>query len=151
MSLTLPDAKAGHVYRVVMSSTNQASVTIEGSAQIVWHVPSALLHANEPLSGGQYYTPQYVFGRATGGPVAYFNRHRRPYVVRDAESGALLVRGRQFTADEVSAPVAAGRMIQFTLRACRGPAEWRLTGMEPFVAASAEDWFDPRQFGCGVD
>jgi hypothetical protein len=42
-------------------------------------------------------------------------------------------------------------MIEFTLRGCRSPAEWRVSGVEPFIAASADDWFDPRQSGWEVD
>ncbi|MHC4398732.1 MAG: hypothetical protein ACYTG0_03540 [Planctomycetota bacterium] len=68
-------------------------------------------------------------------------------MIRDVQSGELLVRGRQFTPDELSEPVEAGRMIELTARGCRSPAEWRLVGVEPFVAATADDWFDPREYG----
>jgi len=149
--LKLVGAKADQVYRVEVTSKAQGSVLIVGPAQVVWHIPSEPMQANEPFSGGQSYTPQYVYSRATGGPVAYFNRHQRPYAVRDAESGELLVRGRQFTPDEQSKPVEAGRMIEFTLRGSRAPGEWRLTGVEPFIAATSDDWFDPREYGWECD
>ena len=150
-SLKLVGAKADQVYRVEVTSKAQASVLIAGPAQVVWHVLSEPLQANEPFSGGQSYTPQYVYSRATGGPVAYFNRHQRPYAIRDVENGELLVRGRQFTPDEQSKPVEAGRTIEFTLRGSRAPTEWRLTGVEPFIAATADDWFDPREHGWEYD
>ena len=60
------------------------------------------------------------------------------------------VSGR-FTPDEVSKPMEAGRIVEFILRGCRSPAEWRLTGVDPFAAASTADWFDPRQYGWKVD
>jgi len=146
-SLKLVGAKAGQVYRIVVTSDSQASVRIAGPAQVVWHIPSEQMQSNEPFSGGQSYTPQYVYSPSIGGPVAYFNRHQRPYAIRDVKSGELLARGRQFTADEQSRPVEAGRMIEFTLRGSRAPTEWRLTGVEPFIAASTDDWFDPREYG----
>ncbi len=149
--LKLEGAKADQVYRVEVTGKAQGSVLIAGPAQVVWHIPSEPMQANESFSGGQSYTPQYVYSRSAGGPVAYFNRHQRPYVIRDAESGELLVRGRQFTPDEQSKPVEAGRMIKFTLRGSRAPSEWRLTGVEPFIAATADEWFDPREYGWGCD
>jgi hypothetical protein len=149
--LKLVGAEANQVYRVVVTSETQASVLITGPAQVVWHTPPDKLQANEPFSGGQSYTPQYVYSRATGGPVAYFNRHQRPYAIRDVESGELLVRGRHFTPNEQSQPVESGRMIEFTLRGSRAPGEWRLTGVEPFIAATTDDWFDPRQYGWRCD
>jgi len=150
-SLKLVGAKAEHVYRVVVTSEAQGSLLISGPAQVVWHIPSDQMQANEPFSGGQSYTPQYVYSRATGGPVAYFNRHLRPYAIRDVKSGELLVRGRRFTPDEQSKPVEAGRMIEFTLRGSRAPGEWRLAGVEPFIAATIDDWFDPREYGWECD
>lgn len=149
--LKLVGAKADQVYRVEVTSRAQASVLIVGPAQVVWHVPSETLQANEPFSGGQSYTPQYVYSQAAGGPVAYFNRHQRPYAIRDAENGELLVRGRRFTLDEQSKPVEAGRMIEFTLRGSRASGEWRLIGVTPFIAATADDWFDPREYGWACD
>jgi hypothetical protein len=151
MPLKLVGAKAEQVYRVAVSCQARASVLIAGPAQVVWHTPSEQMRANEPFSGGQSYTPQYVYSRATGGPVAYFNCHQRPYAIRDVKSGELLVRGRQFTPDEQSKPVEAGRMIEFTLRGCRAPAEWRLAGVDPFIAAAADDWLDPREYGWECD
>jgi hypothetical protein len=149
--LTVPAAGPEIVYRLDLSCQNSTAALIEGAASIVWHTPLEHLHANEPLCGGQNYTPQYVYTKSCGGPVGYFNRQQRPYAIREVQTGHLLLRGQRFTQEELSAPVEAGRMIEFTLRGCRSPSEWRLSGVAPFVSAIAEDWFDPRDFGWDLD
>jgi hypothetical protein len=150
-TLKLMDVKAGHVYRIEIKCTKQAAVQIAGSAQVVWHTPPERMYANEPLSGGQYYTPQYLISRSTGGPIAYFNRHQRPYAIRGVERGELLLRGQKFTADEKTKPVKSGQMIEFVVRGSRGWSEWSLTGVEPFIASSTDNWFDPRKYGWKTD
>lgn len=98
-------------------------------------------------AGGQSFTPQRFHARSTGGTVGYINRHRRPFSIRNAETGKLLFRPSSFSADEALPKVDEGRMVIFTVRGCRASEEWSLKGVNPFISPTLEQWFDPGEDG----
>lgn len=132
------------VHRVVLSRDVVGTACLLSDAPLVWHTPLDQSQANESFSGGQGYTPLRLYARATGGPVGYYNRQGRPYAIHNAQTGELLLRGETYQRDEVTAPVEAGTMIAVTVRGSRAQGEWKLTGVEPYISARPDGWFDPR-------
>ncbi|MBI4626900.1 MAG: hypothetical protein HY736_27220 [Verrucomicrobia bacterium] len=145
--LAVGNAKAGEVFKVTMRKADRAPVAVISDAQIVHHLPPDLMHAHEPLSSAQVFTPIRIVSRTTSKTMSYFNRVRRPYTLRDAKTLDLIFRPKLFTEAESVRPTGAGRMIVLTSSGCRGAAEWRMKGVEPYFAASPDDWFQPHEAG----
>jgi hypothetical protein len=145
--LTLKSARPGEVFKLVLGKADAAPVAVLGEAQVVHHLPADLLHAHEPLCSAQNFTPVRIVTRTTGTAMSYYNRVRRPYTLRDASTLELIFRGQRFTEAEAKHSAGAGRMILLTTSGCRLAAEWRMAGVEPFYAVSAEEWFQPYESG----
>jgi hypothetical protein len=137
-------ARGGAVYRIEMESEARCSVLLRPvDGKVIHYLPPDHQSSNHPLCGGQYYTPQRLYTRATGGKLSYWNRRRQPYAIRDAETGKLLFRPTRLEQDEASQKVEAGRPIMVPVRGCRTPYEWAVRGTLPWFAAGPDEWFDP--------
>ena len=145
--LLVENARPGEVFMVTMRKADRAPVAVISEAQVVHRLPPELMHAHEPLPSAQAFTPVRIVTRTTATTMSYFNRVRRPYTLRDAKTLELIFRPTLFTEAESVRPVEAGRMIMLTSSGCRGAAEWRMTGVEPYFAASQDDWFQPYEAG----
>ena len=141
----LPSATAGEVYRIAMHGQEPIAVAVLGDAQIVHHLPEGAAYGNEPLSGGQDFTPVHMVTRATADIIAFLGKSKLPFTIRDAKTGELLLRPTDFNAAELRRNVGAGRMILLTVSGTRTAVEWTTQGMSPYFASSLERWFDPTE------
>jgi hypothetical protein len=143
--VTIPNARRNATYRVRLTNESRCSAGVLGDAKIVFHLPAGVGHSNEPASGGQSYTPQTMSLRAVADEVAFVDRRKKPFAMRDAETGALLARPDTYAPEEFRAEVKPGQMIEIVLRGCRSLGEWRFSGCAPYAAATADQWFNPEE------
>jgi len=145
--LVVAGAKAREIFKVTMRKADAAPVAVMADAQIVHHLPPELMHSHEPLCSAQNFTPVRIVTRTTNATMSYFNRVRRAYSLRDAKTLELIFRPKLFTEKEAAQSAGRDRMIMLTSSGCRSPAEWRMTGVEPYFATRVDDWFNPFEAG----
>lgn len=145
--LVVEGAKQGEVFRLTMRKADDAPVAVLSEAQVVHYLPADILHGHESLGHWQTFTPTRLVVRSNSETVSYLNRLRRPYTLRDARTLELLFRPKLFAEEEAVRRVGAGRMLMLTCSSAGHGAEWSMKGVEPYFAASLDDWFLPQESG----
>ena len=145
--MTIPDAVKGSVYKLACrSSARRATIRFDGQADLVYRFPHDGYHGTQPLAGGQRYTGAVVYTKTTQDEIVFStnsNIFHRPYTIRDAKTGELLHRYNLADPLTMKHRVGKGRMIRILLSGDRAYMGWKAEGVSPWLAASAEEWFDP--------
>lgn len=142
-SLVIPNAKKGAVYRLAFQGGDRSTglLALSDDAQIVHRIaPDTIQFYGHSY---QYYLGSRVFAKMTDDTLRITrNRPNAAFTIRDAQSHKVIDRVNILDPLTTKYRIGKGRMIELVLGAGRDTT-WKLEGIEPFVSARLQDWFQP--------
>jgi hypothetical protein len=145
---TIPAASLGVTYTLLIRGDNMEipMARVLADAQIV--------HQTQPgqwvvfrQNAGRYFAGARVFTRTTQPNVTIENAAGLPFSIRDAATGELLYRSKMTDPPEITLDlVSAERLIFFTVSGLTYSRYCEMKfvdGLSPYLAATAEGWFEP--------
>jgi len=143
--LVVPEARSTETYRLVFEGfEGSACALVSADAQVVHQVSPGGTIAVHDLSG-QYYSGARFFAKTAVDEITVTSRLpvRSPYAIRDAKTWELLYRTAASDAPVQTHRLGKGRMVAFIVGGDSPHSEKRISGIEPYVARSLGDWFEP--------
>ena len=141
--LVIPGAKKGAVYRLAFQGGDRTTglLALSNDAQIVHRIaPDTIQFYGHSY---QYYLGSRVFAKMKDDSLRITrNRAEAAITIRDAETHEIIARTNILDPLTTEYRIGKARMIELVLGAGRD-TNWKLEGIEPFVSARLQEWFQP--------